>query len=189
MKDNELSFEPLANSLLADKIASDPSEIHGILCGMLAGGMHFENPDWLASMSDFVNSGDSFSPELKQMLQQLFEQSCQQFIDSEFSLILCLPDDSAPIAERAQSIINWVQGFLVGFGVQQEEQRSCSEEVKEALQDFAEISRMDPEMSEDEESEQALFEVSEYVRISAMLCFSELGYAVEPSVTSQRTLH
>ena len=30
-------------------------------------------------------------------------------------------------------------------------------------------------MEEDEDTEQAYFEISEYVRISALLCFTELG--------------
>ena len=34
---------------------------------------------------------------------------------------------------------------------------------------------MDEEMDEDEETEKAFFEVVEYVRVSAMLCFNELG--------------
>ena len=43
------------------------------------------------------------------------------------------------------------------------------------ITDFAEIANLSDEMEEDEESEQAYFEISEYVRISALLCFSELG--------------
>lgn len=189
MENNDVSFEIVANRLLANKIASDPSEIHGIICGMLAGGMSLDNTEWLNSLADFVNTGEPFDSDLRQLMQDIFKQSCEQFSDPSFGLVLCLPDDSAPISERGQSIISWVQGFLLGFGVQQEEKKSCSEEVKEALQDFAEIARMDNEMSEDEESEQALFEVMEYVRISAMLCFSELGQSQPSDMSSHRTLH
>ena len=43
-------------------------------------------------------------------------------------------------------------------------------------------------MEEDEDTEQAFFEISEYVRISALLCFTELG--TSPEVKEEpKTLH
>lgn len=189
MKDNELSFEKVANELLANKVACDPSELHGILCGMVAGGMNLDNQDWINSLSDFVHAGEKFSSEIEALILQLYEISCSQFLDGEFSFSLLLPEDHAPIAERAQSLILWVQGFLLGFGVQKESQQSISDEIKEAIVDFSEIAKMEHEMDESEESEQALFEVEEYVRISVMLCFSELGKTGENDLSAFRTLH
>lgn len=189
MQDKELSFEQIANDLLANKVTSDPSELHGILCGMLSGGMSLDNQDWINSLSDFVNTGEKFPSEVETLIYQVFETSCTQLLDGEFSFQLLLPEDVAPIIDRAQSLISWVQGFLLGFGVQQDGQHSLSAEVKEALADFAEIARMDSDMPESEESEQALFEVEEYVRISAMLCFGELGKTGETDLSSFRTIH
>lgn len=189
MQDNELSFEKVANELLVNKIACDPSELHGILCGMVAGGMSMDNQEWINSLSDFINSGEPFASEMEALILQVYETSCTQFLDGEFSFSLLLPDDQAPIVERAQSLISWVQGFLLGFGVQQESQQSMTDEIKEAIVDFSEIAKMDSEMPESEESEQALFEVEEYVRISAMLCFSELGKASDNDLSAFRTLH
>ena len=59
--------------------------------------------------------------------------------------------------------------------MQQKDSPVASSEVKEVLVDFAEIANLSDEMEEDEDTEQAFFEISEYVRISALLCFSELG--------------
>jgi uncharacterized protein YgfB (UPF0149 family) len=50
-----------------------------------------------------------------------------------------------------------------------------SDDVKEVLTDFGEIANLSDEMEEDEDTEQAYFEISEYVRISALLCFTELA--------------
>ena len=50
-----------------------------------------------------------------------------------------------------------------------------SEDVKEVLVDFGEIANLSDEMEENEATEQAYFEIAEYVRISALLCFTELG--------------
>lgn len=189
LKDKELSFELIANALLSNKVTSDPSELHGILCGMVSGGMNLDNQDWINSLADFINAGDKFPEEVDSLIYQVYEASVEQLLDGEFSFSMLLPDDLAPIEERAQSLISWVQGFLLGFGVQQESQHSISDEVKEALNDFAEIAKMDSAMSESEESEQALFEVEEYVRISAMLCFGELGKTGDTDLSAFRTIH
>lgn len=189
MKDKELSFEQVANELLINKVSSDPSEVHGIICGMVSGGMNLDNQDWINSLADFVNAGDRFPDELEALIYQLYEFTCDQLLDGEFSFTLLLPDDVAPINERAHSLISWVQGYLLGFGVQQDGQHSISPEIKEALADFAEIVKMQSDMPESEDSEQALFEVEEYVRISAMLCFGELGKTGDTDLSVLRTIH
>lgn len=159
-----------------------------MLCGMLAGGMDPKNTEWQTAICDFINAGEPLNPEITEMVEAVFEQLVQQLRSDDFSLELCLPDEEAPATERGQGIIAWVQGFLLGFGVEQRELKSCSEDVKEALKDFSDIIQMDSDMPESEESEQALYEVVEYVRISAMLCFSELGHAA-PNNEQLRTLH
>jgi yecA family protein len=189
LSDKELSFEQIANELLVNKISTDPSELHGILSGMVTGGMHLDNQDWINSLADFINSGDKFPEPVDTLIYQVYETTVEQLLDGEFSFSMLLPDDLAPIAERAQSLISWVQGFLLGFGVQQEGQHSLSDEIKEALADFSEIAKMESDMPESEESEQALFEVEEYVRISAMLCFTELGKTGETDLSAFRTIH
>ena len=78
---------------------------------------------------------------------------------------------------------------MLGFGLHQDDLTGCSADVKEGLEDFAEIARMDDEMSETEESEQALFEVMEYVRVTAMLCFNELGKSPEQQQSEPKTVH
>jgi yecA family protein len=161
--------------LSQEKIIVDAAEVHGILCGMLAGGMTADNQSWIEALSDVVNQGDGFIGQVKSQIVSLFNEICQQLLDPEFTLTLCLPDDASPINERGTALLSWVNGFLLGFGLHQADLTGCSADVKEALEDFTEIVRMDEEMNDDEESEQALFEVMEYVRITAMLCFSELG--------------
>ncbi|MGQ8364759.1 UPF0149 family protein [Glaciecola sp. 1036] len=175
MSDTDLQYDELSNQFAQQKLLVDVAEVHGILCGMLAGGMSVDNQDWITALEDVVNQGDVFSSQTKQIMVGLFNRICQEFIEPDFALTLFLPDDSAPINDRGKALVLWVQGFLLGFGLHQSDFKTCSDEVKEALEDFSQIARMDEDMSEGEDNEQALFEVVEYVRISAMLCFNELG--------------
>ena len=81
-----------------------------------------------------------------------------------------------------------MQGFNLGFGLQQTKNAALSEDVKEVLVDFGEIANLSDEMEEDEDTEQAFFEIAEYVRISALLCFTELGSPPAPQ-DKKTTLH
>lgn len=189
MSETQISYERFSNLLNQYKVIVDGAEIHGIICGMLAGGMTVDDQSWLEALADVVNQGDAFAPELSDMIVNVYNQVCQQFIEPDFALALCLPDDAAPINERGQALMQWVQGFLLGFGLHQADLTKCSDDVKEALEDFSQIARMDEQMPENEESEQALFEVMEYVRISAMLCFNELGKSLLDSRQHSSVIH
>jgi len=59
--------------------------------------------------------------------------------------------------------------------------------VDEIIKDFADIANLSNELEEDEETEQAYFEILEYVRISSLLCFAEL--ASKPEQDSGKTIH
>lgn len=182
-------FDILTPLLERNNILTTAAEVQGMFCGMLGGGMPLECQDWLEPLADFIHQGELFSKEVDEAFKNLFDSTCQQLVESDFALVLCVPEDSSPINERGQALLNWVQGFMLGFGLHQDDLTGCSDDVKEALEDFAEIARMDDEMIENEESEQALFEVMEYVRVTAMLCFNELGKSPVQQQSEPKTVH
>ncbi|WP_218310054.1 UPF0149 family protein [Alteromonas antoniana] len=187
--ENFLDYDGVTNRLSQQGVKVDAAEIHGILCGMMAGGMSITDQKWLDALSDTTNSGDPFNQEAEQLLTSLFNQTGQQLLEAEFALQLMLPDDKAPINDRGAALISWVQGFMLGFGLYQQDLMQCSDDVREALQDFADIARMEEPMTEDEESERALDEVIEYVKISALLCYSELGQSLLEDQPGKPSVH
>ena len=76
---------------------------------------------------------------------------------------------------------------MLGFGLKQKDYGTLSADVKEVISDFSEITRLDTMFDETEEDSQALHEVIEYVRVSALLCFAELGK--EQAASTKKTLH
>lgn len=186
---NNLDYETFSAMLKAQNIVVDAAEVQGILCGMLAGGMNLDDQDWVEALQDVVNQGDKFTSTTYDAIVLMFNKVCQEFIEADFALQICLPKDESSINVRGGALVTWVQGFLLGFGLHQNDLTNCSAEAKEALEDLSEISRLDETMDESEETEQAFFEVIEYVRISAMLCFNEMGKSLIDSRQQSPVVH
>jgi hypothetical protein len=83
-----------------------------------------------------------------------------------------LPTDDRPLAERTRCLASWVSGFLAGFGAGST--RVEGTDSTEALRLLEQIARagIDPE-ADDEEQEQAFSELSEFVRVAALLLREE----------------
>jgi len=172
---NKLDFASAQANITTESIKAHASEIHGVLTGLICAGFPFEDQSYLAMLNDLFNNGEGFPARVKAVVKQMFSELWTDILDDEYSFQLMLPDDDDSIVERGHALGVWVQGFNLGFGLQQKDSPVVSEEVKEVLTDFAEIANLSDEMEEDETTEQAYFEINEYVRISALLCFSELA--------------
>lgn len=172
---NQLDFASAQAIITTENIKAHASEIHGVLTGLICAGFPFEDTSYLSMLNDLFNSGDSLPSNVKLTVKQMFSELWTDILDDAYGFQLMLPDDDDSIVERGHALSVWVQGFNLGFGLQQKDSPVISEEVKEVITDFAEIANLSDEMEEDESTEQAYFEINEYVRISALLCFSELA--------------
>lgn len=172
---SKLDFASAQANITTENIKAHASEVHGVLTGLICSGFLFEDQGYVAMLNDLFNNGEGFPARVKSTVKQMFNELWTDILDDTYSFQLMLPDDDDSLVERGHALGVWVQGFNLGFGLQQKDTPVASAEIKEVLIDFAEISNLSDEMEEDEDSEQAYFEISEYVRISALLCFSELG--------------
>ena len=170
-------------------ILSSAAEVHGVLTGMVAGGANIEGDDWLLLVSDLIHEGQSFKPICREQLSQIAQLIRASMKDPDLGFQLMQPTDHAPLQERLQALVGWVQSFLVGFGVNQSNLAGLSEDLREAIDDMVEIAKLDFEIDEEEEAERAYFEIVEYLRISAMLCFNELGQKGDGDCQPNKVLH
>jgi uncharacterized protein YgfB (UPF0149 family) len=146
-------------------LAIDAAELHGALCGWIAGGGG-TMPDWLSKVM-----ADPALPAVAagSTLDRLREASASQFEDRSFGFDLLLPDADAPLGERSGALFDWCRGFLGGFGLAAGQAPPLSEEAGEALADIAKLAAATPQDDGDEEDEQALVEIEEFVRVAALL--------------------
>ncbi|TLU66820.1 UPF0149 family protein [Thalassotalea litorea] len=183
-----ITFTQLQAFLGGENIQSHASEIHGFLTGMVAAGYSLDKTDYLKILADFFNNGETLSKAMHRQMKVLFADIVHSIVDDNYSFQLLVPDDDDSIFERGQAISAWVQGFNLGFGLLQKQSSSYSEDVQEIIKDFADIANLSSELEDDEETEGAYFEILEYVRISSLLCFAELGDNPAPAQES-KTLH
>ena len=142
---------------------ADASELHGGLCGWLAGGGE-PGPAWLAKVL-----ADPALPAAEGVLATLGEASAAQFEDRDFAFDLLLPTADAALAERSGALFEWCRGFLGGFGLAAGKSPPLSEEGTEALADLARLAAATPQEEGDQDDEDALAEIEEFVRVAALL--------------------
>ena len=190
-KTSNLDFSSIQAIITTENVQSHVSEVHGVLTGLICAGYSFEEQNYIDLLNDILINGEGFPNAVKTAIKQMYSELWSGILDDAYSFQLMLPDDDDSIVERGHALGKWVQGFNLGFGLQQKNSPVTSSEVKEVLTDFSEIANLSDEMEEDEDTEQAYFEISEYVRISALLCFSELGSSPAPidNKNTDNTIH
>lgn len=163
---NELpSYAEIAAESRAWELAMEPAELHGALCGWLAGG----GQDMAAWPAQVLADDQLPVPAPGSPLDLLRTVSAAQLEDRSFAFELLLPDASAPTVERADALLDWCRGFLGGFGLAAGAEPALTEESEEALQDLARLAQASPEGGDDEEDQDALLEIEEFVRVAALL--------------------
>ncbi len=179
-----VQFEQLADLFVELGVFASPSELHGLLCGQLAGGVADAEQDWLDRAASYLERKRIDSEQGKVAMLNLYTWTKQQLQGVGFELELVLPDDETDLSLRAESIGLWCQGFLAAFGV--DSLSKLSEEARETVNDFSEIVRIGAEQLEDcDDNEQDLMQIIEYVRMATILVYSEVHENQSDAATHQ----
>ena len=157
--------EALAEAARIAGLAVDPSELHGSLCGYLCGGGRCDADDWIQRLALEAER----APEPDDALDRLRSVTTAQLAAQDFGFEVLLPTDDAPLAERADALVAWCNGFLGGYGLAAPDASLLSDEAVEALQDLGRIAASDLAYDGSEADEDALAEIVEFVRVAALL--------------------
>lgn len=160
----------VAGALRDAGLAIDPSELHGSLCGYVSGGGRGDGDDWLQRLElDAERAPGSDDASAGGTLDALRAVTLAQFAAQDFDFQILLPADDAPLAERADALVDWCRGFLGGFGLAAPASDALSDEAAEALDDLGRIAASDLAYDGSEADESALAEIVEFVRVAALL--------------------
>ncbi len=174
-------------------LSFSPSEAQGIAAGLLAGDVPEPERHWADTLYADFAEGDALAGEARALLDRLYRATEAQLADAGFALELWLPGEAVAAEgyDVPEGLRDWVQGFLYGFGLvgEQASRERLSDEGREALHDLYEIGRLAvPEGTLDEEEQQALAELEEYIRVAVMTLHADM-HRREPTVEVSHEIH
>ena len=159
------SWSAVHDAIAAQRLGVTPAELHGSLIGWFAGGGE-DTPDWLARVmaDDALPQVPAGTP-----LDTLRAASLAQLSDRGFGFELLLPEGDATLGERSGALFDWCRGFLGAFGLASGANPPLSDEGSEALADIARLATATAQDDGDEDDEEALAEIEEFVRVAVLL--------------------
>ncbi|MGB0894662.1 MAG: UPF0149 family protein [Parashewanella sp.] len=170
-----LRLEKLTSALQAAEIGMHPSEVQGTIVGLICGGVEHKSDAWIPPLLELINDGQSLPTELHALVGEIYLDALNRLTDFEFGFTLLLPEEEEPLNDRVEALSLWVQSYLAAISVVQPKLKSASADVKEVINDLAEIAQIELDVADDEESEIAYTELVEFVRVAAILCYSEFA--------------
>ncbi|WP_117235721.1 YecA family protein [Vibrio maerlii] len=156
-------------------LAISPAELHGLLTGMLSGGLSLSDDSWQPLLFDYTNDGMGWPDRSLQIAQSVLNITKKEVTGTELELNIWLPEDG-DIFEQADAIAEWINHFISGIGLVGTSLSKASEEAKEALADLEEMAKLGID-EEDDLGEQAelLEQVVEHVKACALIIHAEFG--------------
>lgn len=174
--EKKLDYFTLETALQKADADFTAAEAQAVACGMLVVNISADKIAWIQLIFGEINTDDSLQVEAIKLTGELYEQCKRQLQDPNLAFELILPDEDESLSLRVSSIQDWCNGFLLGIGLSGiSDHKSLPDDSKELLADFTEIGRSGNFDLEDEAaSEEALEEISEYVRMGVLLINEEL---------------
>ncbi len=175
MKEKPLpDYSALEQALNNTALKLHPSQVHGLVCGILCGHPNSRTAAW----EELITGSEkkSNSKKTHDLLQSLYDVSAKQLDEFLFEFQLMLPTETEALPVRAEALTLWCQGMLTGLKLAQVSlvDRAPSD-TTEAINDLIEIAKMNfEEVMANEEDETAYVELVEYVRMAVILIYENM---------------
>lgn len=176
-KNQSVDFEALADLCLRHRCFQSPSLFHGVLTGQLCGQQRLPREQWLLLFGQLLGSEQSvLEGEDRQLALDLLDQVLEELSAGSLDFEPLLPDELYELEERFAALVKWIQGFLKSLKAADLENLSLTEEAREGLDDLQKIvtEAGHARLYADEDNEKDLIALQEFVRMVAMLIYTEL---------------
>jgi len=168
-----VNCETLDATVARLRLGVSASELHGLLSGYLAGGAVLDERNVLGALELDGEAVAAGADDLG-LFARLARESVAGLADAELGFEPLLPADDRPLAERAEALVAWCRGFLGGLGLGGADAHAgLSDDAHEVLRDLGAIAASSFDYGNEDEDEDALVEVQEFVRMAALMLFAE----------------
>jgi yecA family protein len=177
--------DELGHALAVSELSPSAFEAHGIYCGLLTAAAPEPQQRWLAELLSNAEHDDAETAHCRSLLQDLAAATRAQLDGPSQDFDLLLPQDERSLRERAMAVHEWTRGFLFGLGLVGIDAARLSPQTREAFDDLVEVTRMDlDDLEDDESNEQALSDVVEFIRVAALLLREDLTASIKVNQAS-----
>jgi uncharacterized protein len=152
--------------------AVNAAEAHGVIAGVASAAAKRADAGIRIVLAD-VDTGADSTPA-RRLLENVgsYTEARLAARDSEFELLL--PDEAEPLDTRTSALVDFCRGYVLGLvagGVR--EFADLPGDAREVIEDFMKISDVEV-VNGIEAEEQALAELTEYVRTGVQVVYEEL---------------
>ncbi|MFA0084120.1 YecA family protein [Vibrio sp. E150_011] len=173
------NYITVATELQQAGLSVSPAELHGLLVGMLSGGLGLNDDSWQPLIFDYTNDGMGWPVSAIARAKTILTHAIDELTEeNSFELSLFIPDEDvdATLIEKADGLSEWVNHFISGLGLVSTQLNKASEQSKEALGDLEEIAKLGVDEDDDLEEQAQLFEqVIEHVKACVLILHAEFG--------------
>ncbi|HGY9596985.1 TPA: YecA family protein [Vibrio campbellii] len=184
-------YQSIAAELKSTSLAVTPAELHGLLVGMLSGGLAINDQTWQPILFDYTNEGMGWPSSALGLAQSVFQVTVNELTGTSMELSLLLPDEAGEegLFALADGLSDFVNHFISGMGLAGIAIDKASDDAKEALTDLEEIAKLGID-EDDDLGEQALLleQVIEHVKACVLTIHAEFGARPE-SNENKPTIH
>ncbi|HDM8145176.1 TPA: YecA family protein [Vibrio harveyi] len=184
-------YQSIAAELKSASLAVTPAELHGLLVGMLSGGLAINDQTWQPILFDYTNEGMGWPSSALALAQSVYQVTVNELTGTSMELSLLLPDEAGEegLFALADGVSDFVNHFISGMGLAGIAIDKASDDAKEALADLEEIAKLGID-EDDDLGEQALLleQVIEHVKACVLTIHAEFGARPE-SNENKPTIH
>lgn len=175
----KLSYNEYAEAFKPYSQLESASFVQGLLVGQVCSTPSITEAQWIKRLVDEAEMGP-IKESFLVALHQLYTDTLAGLNSPECDFDMLMPSDDESLAQRAEHLAHWCEGFLYGMGLGS--LGELSREVTELLNDFGEIALLDVPDEPDDKADDHLTELVEFVRMGAIMVYDELNPIPQPPI-------
>jgi len=186
----KVDHDTLAQALAAVDSDTSAAEAHGVISGVLCVSSDDQaGSKWVPILlSDAAQMAPEAAKKLSLSLMYIHQNTLNALKSGNFTFDLMVPDDDKPVAERIAALADWCRGYLLGLSVHGPTGKlDLAAQKKEFVGDLIEISNVQSGQEYEEDAENHLMELHEFVRVGVQTVFDESQSAWGPERTTKKS--